>query len=82
MSLRILKASVATATIMLSSAAFGWGDVGHMAVCQIAYDSATPATKEAIGKLLGGRNFARQCIWPDQVKKITQVPRGQTADPA
>lgn len=81
MPLRILKAAAALAALLGSTMAFAWGDVGHMTVCQIAYDSATPATRTALGKLISGRDFARQCIWPDQVKKVAQVPRGQKADP-
>lgn len=81
MSLRILRSLILGAGFLGASSAFGWGDVGHMSVCQVAYGSLTETTKEALKELIGNRNFARQCIWPDQVKKMTQVPRGQTADP-
>ncbi len=81
MSLRILRTLVLGAGLVGSSPAFAWGDVGHMSVCQIAYGALTDATKEALKELIGNRDFARQCIWPDQVKKMTQVPRGQAPDP-
>ena len=35
-------------TLLISSSAFAWGDVGHSVICQIAYEELKPAIKARI----------------------------------
>jgi hypothetical protein len=72
------------ATILLctfwAAAAFGWGNPGHMTVCQIAYLRLTPVARAEVDRLvplgplgMSGRNhmtqpyasFAKACTFPD-----------------
>jgi hypothetical protein len=73
----ILKKSLAVAALLSPVPAFAWGDVGHLSVCGVAWNHMTQTTKVAVGKILGVKpgdatwdyKFARQCVWPDEVKK-------------
>lgn len=56
--------------LSLASKLWAFGDVGHMTVCQLGYELTSDNTKAAIKTLLGDRSFARQCTWPDQVKRV------------
>ena len=51
------------------SPAFAWREAGHFAVCEIASRHLSGAAKAEINRLLGGKDFAAQCTWPDMVRK-------------
>lgn len=72
---QLLKTSVKFVTITsiaigTSNQAYSYGDIGHLSVCQLAYDLVTGKTRSELDKLSQGKPFAEQCVWPDQVKKI------------
>lgn len=58
--------------------AFAWGDLGHMTVCEIAERNFTNTTLAAVNTITGNRPFARQCLWPDQVKKTSDWKNTRT----
>ena len=69
----LLKSSVFSAAALWfahASAAFAWGDIGHMTVCDLAMTQVSPTTKAAIMKITGNQPMNLQCVWPDQVKRI------------
>lgn len=68
--MRLKISSIAILPFTASNLAFSYGDIGHLSVCQLAYDLVTPKTRTELDKLSQGRPFAEQCSWPDQVKKI------------
>jgi hypothetical protein len=51
------------------SSAFAWGDVGHRAICQIAYEELKPEIKSRVDALVAidpkFRTFADACTAPD-----------------
>jgi len=51
------------------AAGHAWRETGHFAVCEIAYRHLNPEARRAVDALLKGRDFARQCTWPDIVRK-------------
>src|SRR3954452_23520757 len=65
------------AVVLLSSApcsqALAWGKEGHRIVCQIAFDEASPTTRDAITTLIAGdptfHTFAESCVWPDDSRQ-------------
>jgi hypothetical protein len=61
-----------TLPLLSSAIAFAYGDVGHLTVCEIAWQRVSDKTKSALEPVLGGRSFAEQCVWPDEVKRIPQ----------
>jgi hypothetical protein len=66
--LRLLLLIVA-ATATITSPAFGFGDVGHLTVCEIAARRISAGTRAALAPILGGRELARLCTWPDEAKR-------------
>ena len=50
-----------------------WGEVGHNAICQIAFEELTDSAREQVERLieLDDRydTFAASCRWPDRPRK-------------
>src|SRR3954471_8023748 len=76
------------AVVLLSSApcseALAWGKEGHRIVCQIAFDEASPTTRDAISALIAKdptfHTFAESCVWLDDPRQRSEehfvdVPR-------
>jgi hypothetical protein len=42
---------------LLFSCALGWGDEGHRAVAEIAYQELVPRTRDTVDRLLKAHNF-------------------------
>lgn len=55
-------------TLLWSSAAFSWWDMGHRDICRMAMASVQETTRQEIGHLLE-RPLDTQCDWADRVKK-------------
>lgn len=70
-----LKMSLAAALILLSGSreAWGWGDLGHKVICEIALRRAAPNTRARIDELISTdanySSFADACVWPDHPRK-------------
>ncbi len=48
---------------------FGWGPVGHQVVATIAEDYLSPAAKEKISRLFGGKiDLAGMSVWADRMR--------------
>lgn len=69
--------------------AFGWGELGHQTVAEIAQRHLTAQAKQAIESIMGPEPLAVASIWPDIVKgdkrfndfsvyHYTEVPPGKT----
>lgn len=60
---------VAMASLALCGEAWAWGDLAHKVICEIAYRSVQPKTREEIDRLMRLDNqfpgFADACIYPD-----------------
>lgn len=54
--------------VVTARAAFGWGDVGHSTVAEIAERFLDPATKQFLQSILGPEPLAVAAVWPDQVR--------------
>lgn len=50
------------------SSAFGWGDIGHQTVAEIASRNISPHTQQMIESILGPEPLAAAAIWPDIVR--------------
>lgn len=51
-----------------SSLAFGWGDIGHRTVAQIAETHLTSRARQAVQALLGNESLARASTWADEMR--------------
>lgn len=68
--MRTLSRTLLTLALVIpASHALAWREAGHFAVCEIAHRHLTPAARSALTELLGGKDFASQCTWPDMVRK-------------
>jgi hypothetical protein len=60
-----------------SSQALAWGKEGHRLVCRIAFDEASPTTRDAISALIAKdptfQTFAESCVWPDDPRHRPEV---------
>jgi S1/P1 Nuclease len=68
--IRLASFYIATLILALSSArARAWGDEGHKIICEIAYRTVQPNTRDNIGKLILSdstfKSFSDSCIFPD-----------------
>lgn len=56
-------------TVLIPFVAFGFGEVGHRAVCQIAYDELSPAARGEVDRLIAldteYDTFADSCLFAD-----------------
>ncbi|MBK9294786.1 MAG: S1/P1 nuclease [Oligoflexia bacterium] len=70
---------------------YGWGDLGHQTVAEIASKHISAKTKAAIEKILAPEPLAAAAIWPDIVRgdkrfsmfapyHYSEVPEGKTYD--
>lgn len=55
--------------VLQSGTSFAWRETGHWVVCEIGYRNLTPKTKRAVDQILGQKEYAPQCTWPDMVRK-------------
>ena len=65
-----LGLSLLSTLLVSSSPAFGWADVGHQVVCEIAFQELTGAVKKAVERLVETHpdfsTFPEACTWPDR----------------
>lgn len=57
-------------SLLLPAAAAAWGPIGHIAVCEIAWQESSPRVRSEIRSLLAGdrfRTFPAACNWADYV---------------
>jgi hypothetical protein len=68
--IKFLRASVLVAPTLCSTIAFGWGDMGHQVVGEIAEQiiNRDRKTKAAIQEIIGIEPFAFSSVWPDHVR--------------
>ena len=92
---RVLYVAVFPLAIsILPAPAHAWGEVGHTAICQIAFEELTDTAREQVERLLKlderYDTFAASCNWPDRPRKraiehFVNVPRSAgglvTGDP-
>lgn len=66
--------AVALLFLILPTIAFGWGETGHRAVCQIAYDELTPTARAEVDRLMSldpeYDTFADSCLFADGPPRI------------
>lgn len=62
---------------IIPSVALGWGATGHRAVCQIAYDEISDATRAEVNRLIdldpGSKTFADSCLFADGPPRIRAI---------
>lgn len=62
---------------IIPSVALGWGAAGHRAVCQIAYDEISDATRVEVNRLIdldpGFETFADSCLFADGPPRIRAI---------
>ena len=58
----------------LSTAAFGWGDLGHSSVGYIAEKNLTPEGQKFMNSIMGGEPMALSAVWPDHVRDECELP--------
>lgn len=62
------------ALILAPSFAFAWGETGHRALCQIAYEELLPEARQELDRLLAldsdFDNFADSCLFADTPERI------------
>jgi len=62
---------------IIPSVALGWGATGHRAVCQIAYDEISDATRAEVNRLIGldpgFETFADSCLFADGPPRIRAI---------
>jgi hypothetical protein len=63
-----MKISAFLLTLLLSTQAFAWGDLGHRAVGEVATKHLTPTAKFAVMLINGGESLAQQATWADEVR--------------
>lgn len=67
----IVKVGLVFILAVIGGPAIAWGPEGHLVVCDLAWDAASPETRQAIDELLGGggrEEFVDSCLWADIVK--------------
>lgn len=64
-----MKRLVLLCLLALSANAHAWRETGHYAICEVAYRHLDAQAKSKVDRILGGRDFATQCTWPDFVRK-------------
>lgn len=74
--LRIKLGMIAVLLSATSSVAWGYGDFGHRAFCDAAYELSQPSTQRQIDRLVamhpGYENFGTLCHWADDIKSQPQ----------
>ena len=68
--IRHISVAVIAALLLLNLApsAHAWGPTGHRVVAEIAQRHLTPAARERVRRLLGGRTLADVANWPDELR--------------
>jgi len=60
--------------ILIPSFAFAWGETGHRAVCQMAYEESLPEARVELDRLIAldpdFDNFADSCLFADKPERI------------
>src|SRR5262245_53068729 len=73
-----------TLVLMLTSPAWPWDDLGHMVVCEIAFQELNEKSRQEVTRLIRMDDrfttFAESCTWPDNPKQrssehYVNVPR-------
>src|SRR5690554_7226803 len=69
---RIVAGVLVSGMISWTSVVWGYGDHGHRAFCDAAYQLAQPATQQHIDELVAKHpeyeNFGTLCHWADDIK--------------
>ena len=64
-----------TALLLISPFCAAWSTLGHLVVCELAFQSVTPQTRVVIKRLAKSdveprfRTFAQGCVWADTIRK-------------
>jgi hypothetical protein len=61
--------------LFLSSQSFGWGNLGHRTVGEIAITQLTPQTQAQVKKLLGRESVADVASWADTLRSDGSYPQ-------
>ena len=64
MKLPLLLSLILSAPLAL----YGWGEKGHRAVGDAAYEMLTPKAKTAVDQIRGQESLADLAVWPDEIK--------------
>lgn len=64
--------SVLLFLIFSISDSLAWRETGHYSVCEVAYRTIKPQTKEILDKIFEGNPFPVTCTWPDHVRKADE----------
>lgn len=67
--MKTIKTILLVVLASLSQSALAWREAGHFTVCEIAYRHLTGHAKTQVDTILGGKDFASQCTWPDMIRK-------------
>jgi hypothetical protein len=84
------KKFLAVLSLVLSTNAFSWADLGHSTVGHIAEKNLSPEGRSFMNSILGGEPMAVAAIWPDQVRDDSrfdafapyhffEIPEGMTS---
>ncbi|MDC5813051.1 S1/P1 nuclease [Vibrio europaeus] len=69
--LTLLRISLASLAYLICGSAWAFGAAGHEVICEIAYQTASPKTKQAIDSIMSQernpkfKTFSKSCVWPD-----------------
>lgn len=66
--LRNMKTILTSFLIILSFSSFGWGQLGHRIVGEVAWRHMTPEARENVLRVLGGESPAMASNWMDFIK--------------
>lgn len=64
----MLKIILVTASFIFSTHSFGWGQIGHRIVGEIAQKHINSKTQKNVTALIGRRSLADVATWPDFIK--------------
>lgn len=79
--------------IVIGRLSFGWGDLGHEMVGELAYRNLTPQAKKMVFEVIGAEPLAKIATFPDSVRSdkafskfapfhFVEVPPGKTVEEA
>ncbi len=81
---------VAVSGLAMPERGYGWGDLAHQVICEIAFQELTPPARGEVKRLIqqdpdpNFRRFANACTWADHPRKraaehFLNLPRTHTA---
>lgn len=63
--------SIVVCLLALPQAASAWSDKGHRITAQVAENTLTPKTRQALDAFIGTRQLAQLATWPDYIRSGT-----------